>query len=74
MICTSYNQYEIRDPRELESFILGCVVTDGANNGTECVFPFIYNNTKYNGCILEANPEFSFKIESWCSTEVQLSL
>jgi len=68
------NQYEISVPREFDSFILGCAVTDGANNGTECVFPFIYNNTKYNGCILEANSEFSFEIESWCSTEVKLSL
>jgi hypothetical protein len=54
----------------LTAALEGCVVTDGANNGTECVFPFIYNNTKYSGCILEANSEFSFEIESWCSTEV----
>ena len=70
----SLNKYEVSVPREFDSFILACAVTDGANNGTECVFPFIYNNTKYNGCILEANSEFSFEIESWCSTEVKLSL
>ena len=55
--------------------LLGCVVTDGKNVGAKCIFPFIFNGTEHNGCILETNTdaisfEIDIEIESWCSTEV----
>ena len=48
-----------------------CIVTNGKDAGSACIFPFIFNGEEYNGCILETNSdEVSFEIKSWCSTEV----
>ena len=52
--------------------ILACRVIDGRTKGSECIFPFRFNGSIYDGCILEEvdSEQFSFAVESWCSTEV----
>ncbi len=45
--------------------LLGCLTVSGPKVNAQCIFPFIWNATSYNGCPIDLVDE----TKRWCSTK-----
>ena len=61
-----FDEAIISNWKHIKSFIFAdeCITVDGPDNGTTCVFPWIFDNVTYPACTMYDEDE------PWCSTKV----